>query len=134
MQIQNSNFKLDEQTMQMTPDQAVQQWLVKQLSETLSLDPKTINVSEPLTRYGLDSIDAVTMVGDLEDWLDLELPSTLFWDHPTIEKSARYLSENFDLANALSSAEVAEVAASSPETADSTANGKKGWGGLWGRK
>ncbi|MFM7714820.1 MAG: acyl carrier protein, partial [Microcystis sp.] len=47
----------------------VQNWLVKQLADQLSLDAKTINVTEPLTRYGLDSIDAVTMVGDLEDWV-----------------------------------------------------------------
>lgn len=133
MQLQNSNFKLDEQTSEMTPTQAVQNWLVKQLAEQLSLDPKTVSVGEPLTRYGLDSIDAVTMVGDLEDWLDLELPSTLFWDYPTIEKSAQYLVENFDVANALSGAEATQEEVSSKD-AEPAANGKKGWGGLWGRK
>jgi acyl carrier protein len=80
----------------------VQNWLIDKLAEQLSLDAKTINISESLTRYGLDSIDAVTMVGDLEDWLDLELPSTLFWDYPTIEKSSQYLTENFDLSGAIS--------------------------------
>jgi acyl carrier protein len=134
MQLQNSNSKLDEQTSEMTPTQAVQTWLVKQLAEQLSLDPKTVSVGEPLTRYGLDSIDAVTMVGDLEDWLDLELPSTLFWDYPTIEKSAQYLVENFDVANALGGSGATPVEASSQETAEPAANGKKGWGGLWGRK
>jgi acyl carrier protein len=134
MQLQNSNSKLDEQTSEMTPTKAVQNWLVKQLAEQLSLDPKTVSVGEPLTRYGLDSIDAVTMVGDLEDWLDLELPSTLFWDYPTIEKSAQYLVENFDVTNALSGVEATQEEASSKEAAEPAANGKKGWGGLWGRK
>lgn len=133
MQLQNSNFKLDEQNT-MTPTQAVQNWLVKQLAEQLSLDPNTIKATEPLTRYGLDSIDAVTMVGDLEDWLDLELPSTLFWDHPTIEKSAQYLVENFDISSAVSNAESVEVTAPAQEKAEAASNGKKGWGGLWGRK
>lgn len=77
----------------------VQNWLINQLSQQLSLDPQSININESLTRYGLDSIDAVTMVGDLEDWLDLELPSTLFWDYPTIAQSSAYLIENFDLEN-----------------------------------
>ncbi|OKH26186.1 phosphopantetheine-binding protein [Hydrococcus rivularis NIES-593] len=134
MQIQNSSFKLDEQAPAMTPAEAVQNWLVKQLSEQLSLDPKTISVTEPLTRYGLDSIDAVTMVGDLEDWLDLELPSTLFWDHPTIEKSAQYLCENFDLSSALGDVKTAQAEAPSQETVQPASSGKKGWGGLWGRK
>jgi acyl carrier protein len=131
MQLQNSSFKLDEQTTEVNPTQAVQNWLVEQLAEQLSLKPETVSISEPLTRYGLDSIDAVTMVGDLEDWLDLELPSTLFWDHPTIEKSAQYLVENFDVASALSGQEVEDPA---PETTEPASNSKKGWGGLWGRK
>ncbi|MGB3691793.1 MAG: acyl carrier protein [Spirulinaceae cyanobacterium] len=102
MQVQNYNSKPSEQaTEENSPTQAIQSWLVAQLAEELSLDPKSIEVSEPLTRYGLDSIDAVTLVGDLEDWLDLELPSTLFWDHPTIEKSAQFLVSEFDVAEAL---------------------------------
>jgi acyl carrier protein len=76
---------------------AIQTWLVNQLGELLSLDTSTIDVSQPLTRYGLDSIDAVTLVGDLEDWLDLELPSTLLWDYPTIQKASAYLVEEFEV-------------------------------------
>ncbi len=71
-----------------SPVEAIQAWLVAQLADVLSLDPKTVDVTQPLTRYGLDSIDAVTLVADLEDWLDLELPSTLLWDYPTIAKAA----------------------------------------------
>ncbi|GBE75524.1 hypothetical protein myaer87_27510 [Microcystis aeruginosa NIES-87] len=110
----------------------VQNWLVKQLADQLSLDAKTINVTEPLTRYGLDSIDAVTMVGDLEDWVGQELPSTLFWDHSTIEKASLYLVENYDLSNLSGEETPAEVApvAEKPEPAVS---GGKGWS-LFGRR
>lgn len=75
----------------------IQNWLVNQLADVLSLDPATVDVKQPLTRYGLDSIDAVTLVGDLEDWLDLELPSTLLWDYPSIEKAAAYLVDEFEV-------------------------------------
>lgn len=78
-------------------EQSIQSWLVGQLADVLSLDPNTVDIKQPLTRYGLDSIDAVTLVGDLEDWLDLELPSTLLWDYPTIEKASAYLVEEFDV-------------------------------------
>ena len=75
----------------------IQSWLVEQIADVLSLDAATIDVKQPLTRYGLDSIDAVTLVGDLEDWLDLELPSTLLWDYPSIEKASAYMVEEFDV-------------------------------------
>jgi acyl carrier protein len=129
MQTQSSSFKLET-----TPTEAIQNWLINQLAEQLSLDAKTIKIAEPLTRYGLDSIDAVTMVGDLEDWLELELPSTLFWDHPTIEKSAQYLAENFDITSALIDLKSENVEAPIKDNLKSAANAnkKKGWGKLWG--
>ncbi len=135
MQLQSSSYKLDDQVAATTtPVETVQNWLIKQLAEQLRLDPASIKITEPFTRYGLDSIDAVTLVGDLEDWLDLDLPDTLFWDHPTVEKSAKYLEENYDLADAVSNIESEETATETPinETQDNN-NDKKGWGNLFGR-
>ncbi|MGK7936864.1 MAG: acyl carrier protein [Xenococcaceae cyanobacterium] len=113
---------------------AIANWLIQQLSEQLSLDKSSISVSEPLTRYGLDSIDAVTMVGDIEDILDVELPSTLFWDYPTIAKSSQFLAENYDV-SAIASDSDAEASEVVEEKApEPVAAGKgKGWGGLFGR-
>lgn len=134
MQLQDSNYKLDEPKIDMNPTQALEQWLINQLADQLSLDPSTIKVSESLTRYGLDSIDAVTLVGDLEDWLDLELPDTLFWDYPTIEKASQYLADNYELDSALANAQTPELTTAnvSPSTPETDNNQKKGWG-LWGR-
>ncbi len=131
MQVQNSNSKLDDVMVETSPVQAIQSWLVGKLAKQLSLDAKTINVGEQLTRYGLDSIDAVTLVGDLEDWLELELPSTLFWDYPTIEKSAEYLVQEFDVSAVLNSTEPEKVEVGNSKSDKSE---KKGWGGLFGKK
>jgi acyl carrier protein len=117
----------------MSNQTTVENWLKAQLAEQLSLDAESIKVTEPLTRYGLDSIDAVTMVGDIEDVLDEELPSTLFWDYPTIAKSAKFLAENYDvsaLANIQSKpVEELEETGAAPVAA---AVKSKGWGGLFG--
>jgi len=118
-----------DQTIETSPAEAIQQWLVSQLAKQLSLDPKNIKVQEPLTRYGLDSIDAVTLVGEMEDWLELELPSTLLWDYPTVEKAATFLVQEFDVATALNNAKADPVAAAPQEKAEKSA----GWGGLWNR-
>lgn len=125
-------MQTQETTSKISQQEAIQNWLINKLAEQLSLDTESINVSEPLTRYGLDSIDAVTMVGDLEDWLDLELPSTLFWDHPTIDKSAQYLQENYDLSAALAHGESASEAKPATQ-AEPVAAASKGWGGFFGK-
>ena len=113
----------------------VENWLKNQLAEQLSLDADSIKVTEPLTRYGLDSIDAVTMVGDIEDVIDEELPSTLFWDYPTIAQSAQFLADNYDIsALGNSTSETVEQVKEAPVAAAAATNTKsKGWGGLFGR-
>lgn len=120
-----SNSSMSKQT-------TVENWLKAQLSEQLSLDAESIKATEPLTRYGLDSIDAVTMVGDIEDVLDEELPSTLFWDYPTIAKSAQFLVENYDI-SALDEAKEPIEELEETVAAPVASSGKsKGWGGLFG--
>lgn len=122
MQAVNSNSKLNQES--------IQNWLVEQLADVLSLSGDSIDVTEPLTRYGLDSIDAVTLVGDLEDWLDLELPDTLFWDHSTIAQAAQFLVDNYDIDEV--EAEVDETETKELETVG--AGEKKGfWGRLTGK-
>ncbi|WP_111976831.1 acyl carrier protein [Algibacillus agarilyticus] len=66
------------------------------LAERLRIDVIEVDMNKKLTSYGLDSIDAVTMIGDLEDWLDIELPSTLLWDYDTINDVAQFIVENFE--------------------------------------
>jgi acyl carrier protein len=122
MQAVNSNSKLNQES--------IQNWLVEQLADVLSLSADSIDVTEPLTRYGLDSIDAVTLVGDLEDWLDLELPDTLFWDHSTIAQAAQFLVDNYDLEEI--EAEVEETKTQELETVGAGEK-KSFWGRLTGK-
>ncbi len=73
--------------------QTLQNWLVDKIAEQCDLKPQSVDIHKPLTNYGLDSIVAFTVVGDLEDWLEIELPATLLWDYPTIAAIAEYLAE-----------------------------------------
>lgn len=146
MQLQNSSYKDNDvlsenyvegngKNTETSSVEALQNWLVSKLASQLSINSKTINVSEPLTRYGLDSIDAVTLVGDLEDWLGLELPETLLWDYPSIEKASQYLVKEFDVAAALLNVVPEEKVEENQKekTEKEKASASKGWGSLWGR-
>lgn len=67
--------------------------IVKLLSRELKVTADAIQLDKPLTEYGLDSIAALTIAGELEEQLGLTLPSTLLWDCPTVEDIAKYLNE-----------------------------------------
>ena len=70
---------------------AIQQWLAAELSEYTGLDPAHIDITTPCTEYGLDSIAGVSIAGDLELWLDLQLSPTLLWDYPSIALASEHL-------------------------------------------
>lgn len=78
------------------PARAIQDWLVAQLSRVLQVEPQAIDIREPFTNYGLTSVDAVGLSGDLEEWLGLSLSPTLAYDYPTIETLARHLAGERD--------------------------------------
>jgi acyl carrier protein len=67
-------------------------WLVLKLSEALAFDPRELCVTEPLSAYGLNSIQAVSIVGDLESWLGREFPATLLWDCNTLSDAAAFIA------------------------------------------
>ncbi|MCM3904760.1 MAG: acyl carrier protein [Pyrinomonadaceae bacterium] len=72
---------------------SIQQWLIANLSKSLDLRPSDIDVGEPFASYGLSSVAAVSLTGDLEDWLGMRLLPTLAWDYPSIELLAQHLAE-----------------------------------------
>ncbi len=81
----------------------LKEWLVNRLAEMMQIKKESIDVNDPFAVFGMDSLKAVQLSGDLETLLDKELPSTLVYDYPTVELLARFLnydgndvSDNYD--------------------------------------
>lgn len=74
--------------------EAIEDFLKRKLSASLSIAPDVIDIHQPLTNYGLDSMSSVVLVGELEEWLNVELSATLLWDYPTISDLSEYLSKS----------------------------------------
>ncbi|NJL82669.1 MAG: acyl carrier protein [Chloroflexaceae bacterium] len=91
-------------------------WLTCQLAQRLELDIQEIDRHQDLTEYGLDSIEAVNLSGELETFLGRRLSPTLLWDYPTIASLAQYLSEQSVTTNGSSPATgaIAELPQSIP--------------------
>jgi acyl carrier protein len=67
-------------------------WIVHRLARMLGVRPEAIGVDDPLADYGLDSVEAIALSGDLSDHLGRRWPPTLVWDYPTIAELARFLA------------------------------------------
>ncbi|MCG6137934.1 MAG: AMP-binding protein [Nostoc sp. LLA-1] len=69
-------------------------WLKTHLAMHLNISPDEINMHVPLADYGLDSSISVSITAELSEWLSCELSPTLFWEAPTLEILAQYLTDN----------------------------------------
>jgi len=76
--------------------EAIRRWLVLKISELLGLDPDGVDVREPFASYGLTSVQAVGLSGELQDWLRRPLPASLVYEYPTVEALARHLTGGAD--------------------------------------
>ena len=74
----------------------IQAWLVDKLSARLGIESHEIDVREPFASYGLGSTEAVSLAGELADWLGRDLSPALIYEYPTIEVLARYLAASAD--------------------------------------
>lgn len=72
--------------------EAVARWLTGYLSTLLEIDISQVDTSMSFDDYGIDSRDALGMVGDLGDWLDVELEPTIIHDYQTIDELSEHLS------------------------------------------
>jgi acyl carrier protein len=77
----------------MTQEQ-LRQWFVDKVSEESGIERSIIRECEPLSRYGLTSMQAVTITGDLEAVLGRRITPTLLWENPTIDAAVRILIPN----------------------------------------
>ena len=79
-----------------TNAEVIQAWLVAKLSERLGIASDEIDVREPFASYGLGSTEAVSLAGELAEWLGRKLSPALAYEYPTIEALARHLAGSPD--------------------------------------
>ncbi len=71
--------------------EAIQAWLIARISEQIG-NAQEIDIRQPLAQYGLNSLAAVTISGELQEWLGRPLSPILLYDYPTIEALAQHLA------------------------------------------
>ncbi|MBM3851836.1 MAG: SDR family NAD(P)-dependent oxidoreductase [Verrucomicrobia bacterium] len=70
----------------------VETWLTLRVARRLKLPASAIDPKEPFSHYGLDSLAAVEVSGELEKSFGRRLPPTLLYDYPSIRLLAAHLA------------------------------------------
>lgn len=93
-------------------------WLIDWMAREFKMDPESIDPSQAFLSYGMDSVQAMTMVGDLESDLNQRLPPTLVWDYPIISELAGHLAERLGVSSPPARTESGSALESGPEGTD----------------
>ena len=67
-------------------------WLIEQISARTGLAPAQVHVTTPFLEFGLGSMDAVEIAGELELWLGRRMSPTVVYNYPSIASLAQWLS------------------------------------------
>ena len=71
-------------------------WMVGNMASQLNISPYDIDHHAPFVDYGLDSVQAVTIAGEIENALGRSFSPTLLWDYPTIAALSAHLASTID--------------------------------------
>jgi acyl carrier protein len=69
----------------------IQRWLTTQLGSYLAVPEHSIDLSVPLAEMGVDSVHAISLVGDVEAHFDIDVDPTLIFDYPTLSHIAEFI-------------------------------------------
>lgn len=71
---------------------SIKQWLVQKMAALLKIEPSQVDGARSFESYGLDSLVAVKVAGDLEKFMEQRLSPALLFEHPCINDLANYLA------------------------------------------
>ena len=70
----------------------IRNWILNWIQRELGVSSNEVKTDENLLNYGIDSVNAIMLVGDLESQFRIKLAPTLVWDHPTVDALVKVAS------------------------------------------
>ena len=71
--------------------QTTESWMTTWLVARAGVAPSEIDLEKPFADYGLDSMTAVEMSGEIEDWSGARLTPIVAWNYPTVTRLSEYI-------------------------------------------
>ena len=72
-------------------------WCQEYLARTFGRSMDRIDPDAKFSRLGLDSVNSVTLIVALEEWLGMELNPELAVEYPTLRKLSEYLANQLSV-------------------------------------
>ena len=70
----------------------LEDWLINRVAQLLEQPADDIDPDMPFNSLGLDSINVMDLIVELDDLLGVEIESTIVWDYPTIRLLSEYVA------------------------------------------
>jgi len=67
------------------------QWVIERVAEYCRRNATDIDPDANFTNYGMDSVYALALIGDIEDRLGQPIVATAIWDHPSVNKLVNFV-------------------------------------------
>lgn len=64
---------------------AVREWVIEYLSRVLQIDRRDVDLRKGLGAFGLDSVDALIMAGELEEHFGVEIEPTVLLEFDSFQ-------------------------------------------------
>ena len=75
----------------MLTQEQIQEMICKHLSRELNVDATTIDIDISFHDLGLDSVNSLFLLGDLEEELAMDIDPLALYDNPTISSFATFI-------------------------------------------
>ncbi|MFZ6876050.1 acyl carrier protein [Undibacterium sp. Di27W] len=70
----------------------IEDWLIRRVAQLMEQPENDIDPDMPFNSLGLDSVNVMDLIVELDDLLGIEIESTIVWDYPTIHLLSAYIA------------------------------------------
>jgi acyl transferase domain-containing protein/acyl-CoA synthetase (AMP-forming)/AMP-acid ligase II/SAM-dependent methyltransferase/acyl carrier protein len=78
-------------TVQRPGAEAMEQFLIRRITEISKVSPAEIRSDRPFSEYGLGSLESTTLAAELAARFKLQVSPTVFYDHPNVRRLVNHL-------------------------------------------
>ncbi len=88
---------MTEPSSQVRSESDISDWLIDSLSKLMDCPPGDVMVDESVTSLGIDSMQYVGLIGDLEEWLGCRFTDNPLIDYPSVQTLSAFVAAQLKL-------------------------------------